>query len=203
MSINKHKYIEMNNLRKNRGKQQKIFFIESHDNDEYAKSFDVMGSTGNVYTVNISNNTSCSCPDYKQRKSRCKHVYFILIKIMNVNENNVDQYTYTNEEVVLMFNNIPVIVEQLKINNAMKNKYNNGAPNNKKIIMLGMDDLCPICLDDMDNGDDYDHCKNFCGRAVHADCFLACKKNNMNKCVFCRNPFNEKHNETQNYVNLY
>jgi len=35
----------MNNLRKNRGKQQKLFFIESRDDDEHLKYFDVMGST--------------------------------------------------------------------------------------------------------------------------------------------------------------
>jgi hypothetical protein len=55
----------MNNSRKNRGKQQKLFFIESRDDDDYLKSFDVMGSTGNVYTVKISNNTSCTCPTTK------------------------------------------------------------------------------------------------------------------------------------------
>jgi len=122
---------------------------------------------------------------------------------MNVDENVVNQHTFTNKEVTSMFNNIPAIVEQIKIDNIMKNKYEHRIPNDKKILMIGMDDLCPICLDDMDNGEEYEYCKNFCSRAVHSECFLACKKNNMNKCVFCRNPFNEKHNETQNYVNLF
>jgi hypothetical protein len=180
------------NLRKQRGKKQKIFFIESNDIDVHTKSYGVMGSTGNVYTVTISNDITCTCPDYRQRKSRCKHAYFILIRIMGVNENDVDQKLYSDDEIINMFDNIPNIIEQLKISDTIKNKYKQKTTLSGELQILGMDDLCPICLDDMNNGDDYDHCKNYCGRAVHTDCFAACNKNNVNKCVFCRNPFNEK-----------
>ena len=182
------------NLRKHRGKQQKLYFIDSNNIDDYRKEFNVMGSTGNVYTVSISNETSCTCPDYKQRHARCKHVFFILLRIMNVNENDVDQNKYSNAEIKDMFDNMPGIIEELKIGNTLKNKYNQKTPKNTKVKLLGMDDLCPICLEDMNNGEEYDYCQYYCGRAVHINCFDMCKGQNGNNCVFCRNPFNQKQN---------
>ncbi|XP_047307335.1 mitogen-activated protein kinase kinase kinase 1 [Impatiens glandulifera] len=43
--------------------------------------FSVLGSTGNVYTVCLSTTPSCTCPD---RTVPCKHIYFILIRVLGV-----------------------------------------------------------------------------------------------------------------------
>ena len=70
--------------RKYRGKTQRIFLIECSDINEYSRSYIVCGTTKNVYKVTIKNTPVCSCPDHQMRRRRCKHIYFVLCRIMNV-----------------------------------------------------------------------------------------------------------------------
>lgn len=66
-------------VRKQRGSTQPLYLIETLDSTEmYEKSYSVMGSTGNVYTVTIKHTPECTCPDYTTRGNRCKHIFFIL-----------------------------------------------------------------------------------------------------------------------------
>ncbi|CAN0907216.1 Mitogen-activated protein kinase kinase kinase 1 [Linum grandiflorum] len=44
-------------------------------------SFFVLGATGNVYTVSLTSVPSCTCPD---RTSPCKHIFFVLIRVLGV-----------------------------------------------------------------------------------------------------------------------
>ena len=44
--------------------------------------FSVLGSTGNVYTVTLSDSGNvCTCPDNYKSRGRCKHVLFVLLKV--------------------------------------------------------------------------------------------------------------------------
>lgn len=42
--------------------------------DDKMKEYDVLGSSGNNYSVSLISN-SCTCPDYNRRKLPCKHVF--------------------------------------------------------------------------------------------------------------------------------
>ncbi|CAI5467913.1 unnamed protein product [Closterium sp. Yama58-4] len=48
-------------------------------------NFHVLGATGNVYTVTISQQPSCTCPDYGNG-NLCKHVLFVLLRVLRVGE---------------------------------------------------------------------------------------------------------------------
>ena len=82
--------------RKNRGLTQKLFIIESKSDYDYV----IMGSTGNVYDVTISNIPTCTCPDFTTRGNRCKHIYFIMMKIMKVI--NDEQEEYSDDDIAQM-----------------------------------------------------------------------------------------------------
>ena len=83
----------MKNDRKIKGSSQNIFLIETiMPESEKEKKFDVMGSTGNVYTVTIKDIPECTCPDFRLRNKRCKHIYFILIKVMKTHNEDEDIY---------------------------------------------------------------------------------------------------------------
>src|SRR5580700_10634340 len=104
----------MSDSRKQRGVTQNIFLIETIiGTEQYERKYIVMGSTGNIYNVIIKNEPECTCPDYTTRYKRCKHIYFVLMRIMKIN--NVDEEEYTNDELVEMFKNIPQITNQLII----------------------------------------------------------------------------------------
>lgn len=181
------------NQRKQRAVTQRIFLIETiEEKDDFLREYIIMGSTGNVYNVNITNKPTCTCPDYTSRINRCKHIYFVLVRIMRVVE--PDKNIYTNNDLLKMFNNIPEITNVLCVNSKAKNKYD---CSKNKIVTIKNDDLCPICLDDIQNGEEYDYCKFQCGKCVHKLCFLMWHKKNPAVCLVCKSPW-----DSQKYVNL-
>lgn len=218
--------------RKQRGRTEPIYLINTHStdssNNDLFRKYDVMGKSGNLYTVNISNTCNCSCPDYIIRRNRCKHIFFILNKVMKVTDDDENTILYTPDKLSQMFNNIPNITLLLNshlinttINNNNTISYNNLHKCNIKPI--DDDDLCPICLSSlMDSPTVY--CRYSCGKHIHRECFdmyhnhlsgtsKKKSKNNVNnsimKCVYCRADWNKndevkKKSSTSNftYINL-
>ena len=196
-----------------------LYLVESipqNSNEEKKRIYLIMGSTGNVYSVVITNKPTCTCPDFKQRKKRCKHIYFVLIRIMKV-ENPIIK-KFTNENLDEMFNNIPLITNNLIVDKSKRDKFheitNNIKSNNSKEInsktdnkvkqRLNDNDICPICLDNINNGKELDYCKYSCGLTLHKKCFQMWEKRNKGICVFCRADWykNKKKNKNNSYVNL-
>ena len=192
-------------MRKLRGKTQNIFLIEAtNTNSLEQRQYSVMGLTGNVYTVIINEKPTCTCPDFKARQKRCKHIYFILTRVMKVPDNKEDSKTYTLDELTTMFSNIPAIMKNLVVDDNKKHKYEQMKDKpDKKVDMKSLDDMCPICLDDFEDGDTnnvIDYCKYSCGKPIHKICFEMWAKKKGFNCVFCNHKWNNDTNS--NYINL-
>lgn len=213
----------MKNDRKNKAANQQLYLIELIPNENKSeKNFAVMGSTGNVYKVTIKDIPECTCPDYRLRSSRCKHIYFILMRVMKIS--NADDEIYDVKDLKHMFDNIPHITKNLICDQKIRENY-------KKLLKIDdedeksieispepevedlhkFEDICPICLEDLQNGQELDCCRNSCGKYIHVICFsMWCKKNSP-ACVFCREEWHKKvilsknHNnygKNFNYVNV-
>lgn len=189
------------NDRKERGKSQNLYLIERlPETDSLVRSYVIMGSSGNVYTVKISGNPSCTCPDYQTRGRRCKHIFFVLIRIMKVT--NEDKAIYTNADLTKMFENIPAITGNLMADGNIKKRYTS-INNDEPVEQKPTDDLCPICLDDLENGDAIDYCKFSCGKSVHVECFGMWTLTKGHTCVYCRNNWIvTPKSHTSGYINL-
>jgi hypothetical protein len=89
------------------------------------------------------------------------------------------------------------------VNNQYKKKYENKKKvcEGKETQQKSIDDLCPICLDDLENGDEIDFCKYSCGKSVHSECFEMWAKSKGPNCVFCRESW-LKVNDSTTYINL-
>jgi hypothetical protein len=48
----------------------------------------VLGSTGNVYSVNIGQVPSCDCPDFARSSDACKHVLFVMTRVLRLSHSN-------------------------------------------------------------------------------------------------------------------
>ena len=192
--------------RKYRGQTQNLFLIETKPNESNTqKEYTIMGSTGNVYNVIIKNIPSCTCPDNKYRKKRCKHIYFVLIRIMDVDDE--DKQFYTSNDLNCMFANIPEITQNLMVNNRLKEKYQNNDDSHGIVEQKPIDDLCPVCLDDLDNDIPLIFCQYSCGKSIHKQCFDMWIQHTRKKtCVFCRSAWDRNNNTKQanesNYINL-
>ena len=160
-----------------------IYLIESFppddDEDDPERKFKIMGHSGNVYTVTIAKHPKCTCPDFFLRRNRCKHIFFVLMRIMNID--NYTDSSYTEGELIDMFNNIPPIAQNLMYKGS-------AVPNEGKEVEQKFEkgDICPICLDPLENGKDLDFCRYSCGKTIHSKCFSMWERTKGSICVFCR-----------------
>ena len=142
------------------------------------RTFVVMGSSGNPYQVTISNYPRCTCTDNQLNGRRCKHIFFVLLRIMNAT--NYMRRKYSDTELVSMYVNIPSIETNLI--------YKGKKPKIKEVVEQKFDegDKCPICLDLLENGKELDFCKYSCGKTIHKECHKQWKVSKGNICVYCR-----------------
>jgi hypothetical protein len=197
--------------RRERGLNQNLFLVETKPvNDQYTREYAIMGTTGNVYNVTISETTKCTCPDYLTRFNTCKHIYFVLLKVMKTSGRG--RQNYTKSALLKMFENIPSITSRLIVNQELKNFYKQATGESQMEETEGIvkqqeiNDICPICLEDLTDGNQIDYCKYSCGKNIHTNCFNMWGIKNDRICPFCRNNWEKNPKEnyiSSGYVNLY
>jgi hypothetical protein len=62
--------------KKQRALSQPIAIL-SRDREGLSEMFEMSGSGGSRYTVEIDQVLSCTCPDFKFRKQSCKHIIYV------------------------------------------------------------------------------------------------------------------------------
>lgn len=45
------------------------------------EQFDMVGTTGNIYTVTIGKQPTCSCPD-SRKGNQCKHIVYVCLPLL-------------------------------------------------------------------------------------------------------------------------
>ena len=142
------------------------------------RSYIVMGNSGNTHQVTITNYPRCTCFDNQKYGRRCKHIFFVLLRIMNFT--NKIHKKFSNEELITMYLNSPPLEKELiyqgnkpKIKESVEQKFDEG-------------DKCPVCLELLENGKELDFCKYSCGKTIHKQCFQQWKLTKGNICVYCR-----------------
>ena len=70
-----------------------------------AMDFKVLGSTANVYTVTLDFRPTCDCPNFKNKKDICKHIFFVLLKVVRLPEDSsiLYQKAYLSNELALLY----------------------------------------------------------------------------------------------------
>ena len=144
------------------------------------RNYVIMGESGNTHQVTISNYPSCTCYDYQKYGRRCKHIFFVLLRIMKITLTTHHKKKFSDKDLSEMNSNTPPIPEELiyrgdkpKIKDRVEQKFDEG-------------DLCPICLDSLENGKELDYCKYSCGKTIHKQCFKRWSLEKGKICVNCR-----------------
>ncbi|RHZ50711.1 hypothetical protein Glove_493g50 [Diversispora epigaea] len=155
-------------LRMERALNQPIHLIDFKEIDATKHEYSILGPTGCIYTTTISHVVSCSCPDF-QDGHHCKHILFVFLKVLKVNQNCplIYQKALITKELNLILKKSSKItlpskerVEQLKtiaLKNQQKRKPKDGD--------------CQICFETLGNQKKLIWCENGCGNNVHLDCF--------------------------------
>jgi len=150
---------------------------------DFERKFLVLGASGSPYTVKIGEYSRCTCPDFETNNNICKHMYFIVLRIL---KSKTVRKKNSKNTLKKMFDNIPTFLENdLFVNQKAKNDFQNSG---RKIMIVPQkfDDVCPICLEDATKNQTLDYCKYQCGKSVHRDCLnIWIKKTKVQKCLFC------------------
>ncbi len=138
-------------------------------NDDGSRQFHVIGSTGNHYYVAVhQGTTSCTCADYVRRKQCCKHIYFVLCRILKLQTSIWQQGTRFSssqlEEIRRSCETLTVVAEVTKRRS------------------LSDQPECVICFEEFMEKEALEFCQT-CGYNYHASCLRLCK---TLACPMCR-----------------
>ncbi|KAG8832140.1 hypothetical protein FRC17_001930 [Serendipita sp. 399] len=171
--------------RVDRVRSQRFYMIDREKLGSIAREqFKVLGSTGNVYTVTITNLPTCDCPDFL-KGNHCKHLLFVYLKILGVKEssNLYYQKALLDSELLSIFTEAPAAPNSVA-NNRVLTVYakavgkpslskGEGAASETRRNVDGED--CPVCYEEMKGKTASDlasivFCET-CKNGLHADCF--------------------------------
>ena len=75
---------EVQRGRLERALEQRIYLIDREISNAADMHFVVLGAVGKVYYVDINATPRCSCIDYRMRGGQCKHLYFVLCRVLKL-----------------------------------------------------------------------------------------------------------------------
>ncbi|GFN12819.1 RING finger protein [Aspergillus tubingensis] len=143
-------------------------------------SFDIVGTTGNIYKTTIGKVPSCSCPD-ALKGNQCKHICYVLVKALRAPQHLQYQLAFLSSELREMYNGSPISREQA---NVEENKDGNRKP---------VEGDCPICFMEFEpDKEEIVWCRAACGNNIHKTCFqkwAATQQAQGVRCVYCRSPW--------------
>lgn len=188
--------------------EQRIYLIEANkneskiilndDNNNQVKDenisfkFEVMGNSGTAYDIIITEGKEiyCDCPDHKHSYNLCKHLLFVLIRVLGMSREQV----YNEYYVPLITKMNPFHTSDNTIEkciNYIDKKITQQLNAAETVDIQGKreideEDSCPICLEDFGK-EKLVWCKAQCKNYIHASCFTKwVKKKEDATCVYCR-----------------
>ncbi|PWN33658.1 uncharacterized protein FA14DRAFT_114598, partial [Meira miltonrushii] len=170
------------------------------------EEFKVLGSTGNVYTVNIDRQPRCDCPDWMNNGGNpCKHTIFVFLRILGISQNSHTWYQKALLPSELQDIFASARPDPTHSNPSLQSAYLKAVSGSKKedeeedtkaegkrrIPQKG--DVCPVCYEEFAEGISKDlvFCEESCGNPLHKKCATewskACKGSFQQvTCIYCR-----------------
>ncbi|RHZ89235.1 hypothetical protein Glove_17g45 [Diversispora epigaea] len=169
-----------------RAKTEFMYLIGYEVINPRLRKYSVLGPTGYVHTIAISKTVSCSCPDF-HLGFQCKHIYFVFLKVLMVDQNNklIYQKELLINELKSIFDDSPPVT--LQPNDGEIKKLKSIAAIKRRPI----DGDCPVCREPLNNNERLIWCQSGCGNNIHHNCFMEWKKR-KNTCVCCRTEWKDK-----------
>ncbi|KAI0476584.1 SWIM zinc finger protein [Xylariaceae sp. FL0804] len=139
---------------------------------------EMAGSTGNIYTIRIARQPTCTCPHAKAG-NQCKHIIYALSVVLRARFDLVYQLALLSRELRAIFFNCPPIEPEGDAKEAQDNR--------RKPI----EGDCPICFTELAATEEIVYCRATCGQNIHKDCFSMWattkrKSGNEVTCPMCR-----------------
>lgn len=198
------------------------FYLLNKTQYDNKLSFEISGSSSNIYKVNIyfgSKMIYCNCPDAKKWAKNygviCKHSCFILFKVL---KQEIDKYKSYLDILIFTPQQIQNIINSFEtINMTIQTEYINQDYIKKHKLLLekgndqknsltpkqSQDNLCCICYDNFQNITDTKENKQckVCKTILHKNCLNKWLSSGNNTCPYCRSIIKDTKNSY--YLNLF
>lgn len=184
---------------------EKFYLLDINNNDNHYL-INVSGSTYNVYNLKLyktSKKIFCNCPDSKKwaniQTCVCKHVCFVLYKIFNLNEDEVEEYNFSDlndEQYTRCIEKINSInfetnIENDIINDELIARFNELKSDDSKSSPKDIfkcenqkkEEDCPICYDKLESN--ILKCPS-CKNSMHKNCMELWLNSGQDTCPYCR-----------------
>jgi len=136
----------------------------------------VIGTTGNIYTVTMQRTPICNCPD-GSKGNHCKHIIYVLVNVSKARGPLEYQAAYLTSELRELFDNAPIEPEE------------HGDISKTSDKRRPIEGDCPICYMEFDPDKEKIVWCETCGNNIHEICFNKWAATNQARgvrCVFCR-----------------
>ncbi|EIT78275.1 hypothetical protein AFCA_005793 [Aspergillus flavus] len=169
--------------RLNRATTQRMFVLGhtvTGADDVPEMSFDIAGTTGNIYKIVIGKEPTCTCPDAR-KGNQCKHICYVLVNVLKAPQHLQYQLAFLSMELREIYEGSSLSREQTKIDD------DNGG---KRKAVEGD---CPICFMEFEpDREEIVWCRAACGNNIHKTCFqqwAVTQHSQGVRCVYCRSPW--------------
>ncbi|KAK9946646.1 hypothetical protein M0R45_012097 [Rubus argutus] len=163
--------------------------------------FFVLGHTRNVYTVTLSTESSCSCPDVV---APCKHMLFVYLQVLGVCVDTscvrrstlhpsevswllglpTSRGSLAKESVRQWFRQLHCHAKQQQQERSFEFSPSRPSPS----LRIEDGSCCPVCLDEIGRRDKVVACWK-CRNPMHEECFFKWERSTRKKaahCTLCR-----------------
>jgi len=160
--------------RKQRGLSERIYLLDAKIINSKEWELSIKGSSKSIYKIKLSENeTKCKCMDFSIRRKVCKHLHFVLGRIINNSE--LSNKIKVVDDITNNYDNISDLLKNV-LSDHVCNKEEDTRYDNKEI--------CCICFEEFGN-ENINQCKMECKNIFHSECInLWLSKNNS--CPLCR-----------------
>ena len=182
-------------LRLKKSLSEKIYLLSANQISDQQWSFKVRGQSKNIYEQTLTPTSFvCSCPDHKTRSTFCKHLLFLVARVAIQMElaSKIQQSKANWKESA--FN--ACVTSWL---NRLKNRIS------KEKVLEKVEGDCPICFEEMKEGEEFTKCSLTCKNTFHKECIKLWLESDHNTCPLCRSEWveiNEEITDEKVEVNL-
>ena len=195
-------------LRIDRALENRMFLVSSDVLSDTHRRFVVLGSVGNVYSVDITHSPTCTCPDFL-KGNLCKHVMFVMIRVLKVKRSSpfVFQRGLMTLELAAIFAGAPSrVAKSVQANKAVTDAIAASRSPGEPEGVRYPDDDCSICYEALKVSGELLACA-LCQNGIHTECFERwCQHSKSNLCPLCRGDFGATKKKSsvgeEGYVNL-
>lgn len=159
----------MSYARKQRAQTQRMFLLDANRKSEQLWEFDIQGSRGIPYKIVMhTRGASCTCPDNSRSQGRCKHVFFISLRVLG-----------EDRASLMMTKSMDDRLSNLLLPNDKQDDASTGEDTQQL-----KNKSCPICFDEFDSKEPVEVCHT-CHHAAHKICITIWVKQKPT-CPLCR-----------------